>query len=612
MPKTPKPLERYIIRFFSGRNVLDNLTEIIKPQSELLSDSIGKLREVMDNASITAQNSLKQGSTKDQVMTAYKQTIIQQIMNIDDDLELEDNGLSFIIPSQNSGNTSQTNPSNDIDDMAMSGGDMDDIINFKNNLYESLEVLASKCSEFLIDKVNDYFTRQPTSENKQKAIYQIYSILFNFYKIMNRYLNACRTISDSNGNLYLTLTSTRDLNTSLITLSQQIAFYKSRFGNTTSIPQVDTIFAWVIQNTPYIQNPGSRGRRRAAIQTEIVTLMNRLTIQTTTITPISSLQFLKLLQNLLATVLNTPINPSGLNLIQVFKNIHQIVNNGSEDFKENIMLSWSDTLAYEIDDAPSIKYSITDNGDIVYPVVTTSTLTFINEISSLIMGMVDNSTFISTFCALNNIFQTTSITFDPIVALSPPTFQAMGLTINTPNIGGVNYNILTGKLDIDNAPFKKLENVNNFMQLAFQNTNNNISQNAQLYVTSLGNGSILFDPMIVEIPNSVFTNPNYFGSANDPLFLYIYPLRLGQYQIPDSNNFSWNLGSPLPKNNLLQGGKRKKKSKKNRKRKKKTIKLLRSSLKKALRKIKKINKSLKLKRKKRKTRNKYKKKVFNN
>ena len=274
------------------------------------------------------------------------------------------------------------------------------------------------------------------------------------------------------------------------------------------------------------------------------------------------------------------------------------------------MLSWSDTLAYEIEDAPSITYSITDNGDIVYPVVTTSTLTFINEISSLIMGMTSNNTFISTFCALNNIFQTTSITFDPIIALSPPTFQAMGFTLNTPNINGVNYNILTGKLDVDNAPFKKLENVNNFIQLAFQNTGSNISQNAQTYVTSLGNGSVIFDPMIVEIPNSVFTNPNYFGSVNDPLFLYIYPLRLGQYQIPDSNNFSWNLGSPLPKNNLLQGGKRKGKSKKMRKRKKKTIKLLRSSLKKALRKIKKINKSLKRKRKKRKTRIKYKKKSY--
>ena len=95
--------------------------------------------------------------------------------------------------------------------------------------------------------------------------------------------------------------------------------------------------------------------------------MNRLTIQTTTITPISSLQFLKQLQSLLANALNLSVNESGLNLIQIFKNIHQIVNNGSEDFKENIMLSWSDTLAYEIDDAPSITYSITDNGDIVYP-----------------------------------------------------------------------------------------------------------------------------------------------------------------------------------------------------------------------------------------------------
>lgn len=587
LPKTPKPLERYIIRYFSGRNVLDNLTEILKPQSQLLSEFIGMLREEMNDASITAQSSLKEGYPKDHVMGIFKQTIVEQISTIEIVLELRDNGLSFIVPSQTNLGRHASLFSDDIDDDGMSGGDMDDIINFKNNLYESLEVLTSKCSEFLIDKINDYFTKQPSSENKQKVVYQMYSILFNFYKIMNRYLNACRTISDADGNLYLTLTSTRDLNTSLITLSQQIAFYKSRFGNTTSIAQVDIIFGWIFKNTPYIQNPGSRGRRRAAIQTEIVKLMNNLNIQTTTITPISSLQFLKQLQALLATLLNISLNQSGLNLIGVFKNIHQIVNNGSEDFKENVMLSWSDTLTYEIEDSPSITYSITDNGEIVYPVVTTSTLTFINQISSIIMR-ISNSTFISTFSTLNNIFQTTSITFDPITSLSSPTFQAMGFTISTPTIGGVNYNILTGKLDVDNAPFKKLENVNKFTQLAFQNTGNNISQNAQGYITSLGNGSVLFDPMIVEIPNSVFTNPNYFGSVNDPLFLYIYPLRLGQYQIPDANNFSWNLDSPLPKNNLLQGGKRK--SKKFKKKKRKTIKLFRSNFKMILQKIKKIRK----------------------
>ena len=610
MPKTPKPLERYIIRYFSGRNVLDNLTEILKPQSELLSNSIGDLRNVMDNATIIAQNEMKSGKSKLVVMTNYKNEIITEIKNIYNQLELEKSGLSFIIPSQ----SITTGDIDDDIDMAMSGGDNDDIINFKNNLYESIEVLSSKCSEFLIDKVNDYFTTLPASENKQKKVYQIYSILFNFYKIINRYLNACRTISDQNGNIYLTLTSTRDLNTSLITLSQQISYYVSEFVNTTTISidqnvknRIDIIFNWVMNNTPYIQNPGARGRRRAAIQTEIVKLMNALNIQTGSITPISSLQILKQLQALLAYFLNIPLNQNGVNLTQVFINIHQNVNNDSQDFKENVMLSWSDTLTYELDDVNSINYTFTNNNEIVYPQITTSTLSFINEISSYIMGINDNNTFISTFSTLNNIFQTTSITFDPINSLNPSVFQEMGMTISTPSIGGVNYNILSGKLDVDNAPFKLLENVGKFIQLALQNTGVNISQKAQAYVNSLNNGMILLDPMIVEVPNSVFTNANYFGSVNDPLFLYIYPPRLGEYKILDSNNFTWNLGSPLPKNNLLQGGKRKRriKSKKIKRRKKKTIKLLRSSLKKALRKIKKINKTLKRKRKKHKTRNKY-------
>ena len=43
---------------------------------------------------------MKQGSTKDQVMAAYKQTIIQQIMNIDDDLELEDKNKISKKPSR--------------------------------------------------------------------------------------------------------------------------------------------------------------------------------------------------------------------------------------------------------------------------------------------------------------------------------------------------------------------------------------------------------------------------------------------------------------------------------------------------------------------------------
>ena len=570
MPKTPKPLERYIIRYYSGRNVLDNLNNILKSQSEKLSEFIGTLRNVMDDNSIVAQNELKQGESKTEVMNDYKGEILIQIKTIDKILPLQLKHLTFITPTP----TPNVNDDNsDINDVIMSGGDMDDIINFKNNLYESLEIISSKCNEFLIDKVNDYFSTLSDTENTQKMVYQLYSILFNFYKILNRYLNACRTISDQNGNIYLTLTSTRDLNTSLITLSQQIMYYSSKFGTNTNITnnqiannKIKTILNWVVSNTPYIQNPGSRGRRRAAIQTEIVKLMKALSIQASTITPSSSLEILKQLQILLGGLLKTPLNNSEINLTQIFINIHQIVNNGSEDFKEEIMLSWSDTLTYELEDAKSISYSITDNGEIVYPKITTSNLAYVNAISVNIMNMNKNNVFISTFATLNNIFQTTSITFDPITSLSPNVFQQMGFTINTPNINGVNYNILTGKLDVDTAPFKLLENVNEMINSAFQNTGRNISEKSQSYVTSLNNGSILFDPLIVDVPDSVFTNANYFGSVNDPLSLYVYPPRLGQYKIPDSNNFSWNMTSPLPKNTLLQGGKRKtKKSEKKKK-----------------------------------------------
>ena len=76
---------------------------------------------------------------------------------------------------------------------------------------------------------------------------------------------------------------------------------------------------------------------------------------------------------------------------------------------------------------------------------------------------------------------------------------------------------------------------------------------------------------------------------------YIYPIRLGQYRIPDSNNFAWNLNSPLRKNILIQGGK--KKSKKRRRRRKRSRKHL------AKRRKQKLTKKNKKKKRKTKVKN---------
>ena len=606
IPMSVAPLEQYVIRYFSGENTLDILTEILKSQSIHISFYIGEIQDLMYDGVITAKEQFAQGININTIINNFKEVIINKIEYLYL-MEPEEEKKERNMVNQETKKLPTPSPKTKIisqndQDVAMSGGDLEDIMNFKNNLYEGLEVLASKCSEIVTDKVNYYFTTLPPNENKQKAVFQIYSILFNFYKIMNRYLNACRTISDQNGNIILTLTTTSDLNTSLITLTQQIAFYKSQFGTNTSISenqniknQIDNVFQWVINNTPYIQNPGSRGRRRAAIQTEIVKLMNNLNIQTTTITPISVLQFLQLLQVLLSNLLQLPLDNSGLTLTQIFINIHQGINSDAEDFKESIMLSWSDTLTYGLEDAPGINYSFTNNNEIVYPEITTSSLTFINQISSFLMDKNNNNIIISTLATLNNVFQTTSITFDPITALNPSTFQQMGFTISSTSLNSTNFQILTGKLDINNAPFKQLENVNQFIQLAFNDIKQNIPNKSNAYITSLNNGSILFDPMIVEVPESVFSNANYLGSGNDPLFLYIYPIRLGQYRIPDSNNFAWNLNSPLRKNILIQGGK--KKSKKRRRRRKRSRKHL------AKRRKQKLTKKNKKKKRKTKVKN---------
>ena len=291
-PMSVALLEPYVYRYFSGENTLDNLTEILKLQSNEVSNFVGDLQDVMYDGIITAKKEYAEGLNLLRVLYNFQLGNYYQLRifssnfpkhkpsNMRDEEDIfssnrETKKLPTPIPKK-----TKIISQND-ENVAMSGGDLDDIMNFKNNLYEGLEVLASKCSEIVTDKVNYYFTTLPPNENKQKAVFQIYSILFNFYKIMNRYLNACRTISDQNGNIILTLTTTSDLNTSLITLTQQIAFYKSQFGTNTSISenqniknQIDNVFQWVINNTPYIPNPGSRGRRRAAIQTEIVKLMN--------------------------------------------------------------------------------------------------------------------------------------------------------------------------------------------------------------------------------------------------------------------------------------------------------------------------------------------------
>ena len=136
-------------------------------------------------------------------------------------------------------------------------------------------------------------------------------------------------------------------------------------------------------------------------------------------------------------------------------------------------------------------------------------LTFINQISSFLMIKVI-ITLLYQLLLPYNVFQTT-ITFDPITALNPSTFQQMGFTISSTSLNSTNFQILTGKLDINNAPFKQLENVYQFIQFAFNDIKENIPNKSNVYITSLNNGSILFDPMIVEVPESVFSNANYWS-----------------------------------------------------------------------------------------------------
>jgi hypothetical protein len=73
------PLEQYVIRYFSGENTLDILTEILKSQSIHISFYIGEIQDLMYNGVITAKEQFAQGININTIINNFKEVIINKI-----------------------------------------------------------------------------------------------------------------------------------------------------------------------------------------------------------------------------------------------------------------------------------------------------------------------------------------------------------------------------------------------------------------------------------------------------------------------------------------------------------------------------------------------------
>lgn len=599
MPKTSKPIQKYINKFLTGKHPLDDIIYLFDGTiSENISTYIGELKNEIENSMYNQNDQLNDNST-------IRSNIIQGFNEANNNISSMEFKSEFIFEAveisqlqtdvMNIGiyyyqGKNDINTIKGIDIKELSGGyrynqngGNKDIDNFKHNIFEIIEVISTKSNEMVTDRINDTVVNLSVNNPRKLQLYEIYSITFNLYKALNRFLNACRTTSDGDNKIYLTLTNTKDLNSSMTALSQQIGVYFKKFQNRTISENqllnsnIQNILSWVVQNTAYIQNPGSRGRRRGVIESEIVNLMKNLNTLTSgsKITPFSSLLLFKKIQNILGLLLNESFD-DGSKLIEIFITAHQNINNGIDSFKEDVIMEWNNSLIDELENI-NISWEINTSHPVyVVPQVIDPDFNFINNITDFIINSESNNRFVSTCSALNNIFQTTSIVFDPMGALSTDTFQLMGMTPQSVKIGNATNLFFNGTMELDAVQFKMLDNVLKMIQTADNNVINNMQQQLIPYVNALINGNIYLDPLIVEIPQNIFSSPNYIGLVSDVQFIYIYPPRLGQYQIPDSNNISWNLSSPLFKNKIIEGGN--KKSKKNRKRKTKTKKRLRKGL----------------------------------
>ena len=588
MPKTVKPIQKYVDKFLTGKHPLDDVIYLFDGTiSENISIFIGELKKEIEN-SIYNENREKN------TIPIIRDNIINSFNDANNNISSLEFKNEFIfsnieIPQlynnvlnlgvyfyQNPGNLSNING---VSINELSGGGPNDIENFKHNIFEIVELIATKSNEIITDRINDISLKVSQNNPRKLQVFEMYSIVFNIYKSLNRFLNACRTTSDGDSKIYLTLTSTKDLNSSMTSLSQQIGIYLKKYQNTPISQQqqintsIQTLLKWVMKNTAYIQNPGSRGRRRGPIEKEIFNLIKNLNVPLNgnKITSTAALLLLKNFQVILGSLLNESFS-DGSKLYQIFVIAHQNINNSIESFKEDVIMEWNNRLTEELENYSNISWELNDSHPVyVVPEVTNQQLNFINNITNFILSSQNNPKFVSLFSSLNNMFQTTSIAFDPIGAVTPQIFQRLGLNPQTVMNGNIKNLFFTAQLALDDIPFKKLDNVLNMIQMADRNISNNMQQQIIPYINSLLNGNMYFDPLIVEIPQNILANPNYIGLMSDTLFIYAYPPRLGQYQIPDSNNISWNLSSPLLKNKIIEGGR---KSRKRIRHKKKTIKKL--------------------------------------
>ncbi len=143
---------------------------------------------------------------------------------------------------------------------------------------ELLQNLSSQCDSFITDGISMNFTSNPETPNDCEGLrivkFQIYSILFNTYKSLNRFYNATTSFVDENNKTKISQPSWQDLGATLLSLSQQInAMNMNCMSDLTKtramgpqIGYIHTLLNWIVDAANDIKTAGGNGNF-AAVRT---------------------------------------------------------------------------------------------------------------------------------------------------------------------------------------------------------------------------------------------------------------------------------------------------------------------------------------------------------
>lgn len=354
---------------------------------------------------------------------------------------------------------------------------------------ELLQNVSSQCDGFITDGISLNFTstsgelrntldvnfeqcqssgKLPKEHNQQVIKYQIYSILFNIYKSLNRFYNATASFVDENNNEQISQPSWQDLGATLLSLNQQINVLTNKPEYTTFInsvafatrPQIpirdyiDGLFKWVenaakeIKIAGKLANfPGERTSPRftpencgnnSGLSTACRklnelwnTLANNQQSSTTTLNTVNAVKGLSTLEEFINkffesdTIINLKNAFYEQTLISCMYSSQSLIGNDAirmaniKEFEDDIIDMWNEALYDNLDlDENPLEWNWKDSDG--YTIINFTEKNVEKDVFSLINfigSMLTKGNFIYTLACMQNVLLLNNNTFNPYVSI---------------------------------------------------------------------------------------------------------------------------------------------------------------------------------------------------